>query len=497
MKKKILNSYKEIILYGAFLLWLIITFVTAITHESWIDEIYAWQISKFSIPDIFYEMRYEGHFALWYLILAPFSHLGFPLKTLGIISWVFNSAAVFYFIKRAPFEYWAKIILIFTVPFLYTNPAISRCYVLMPLLIFILADVFAQIQKKKDVYKKCDAYIICAVLLALLANTHVYIEGFTGIVGLILFCRTVREWKELSKKQKRNRIIAFIIAIGGALIALLQILPSLGNSSVFVSGNNYSKGPLDFITGSGITSKYAIAFTLIVLIAIIIYLIKKSITATVIVIASNVFMIAVCMLVYGVGVPNRMIMWLYFVLFGLWIAVQNDKKVENNEYFKRIIPSVLILLISLVLINPYKNISDFKGIYSGESRFAYYVEDTVSSDTPIYSNPNPWCCVIMEFLPDYKFYNLKDGKKLVPRADRELPKKEKAEKYLLDIFDKNPNADTIYIMDCKNKNDNNSENIIEQFNLPFEYTTIYPKEAGHKDYFLQYYLLKVQRPENI
>ena len=44
-------------------------------HEMWRDEIQAWLIVRdsHSVADLFRNLRYEGHPALWYVLLAPFS----------------------------------------------------------------------------------------------------------------------------------------------------------------------------------------------------------------------------------------------------------------------------------------------------------------------------------------------------------------------------------------------------------------------------------------
>ena len=482
----ILLQKQQIICWVCFALFLVVTFVSTMTHEPWIDEIYAWDISKYSISDIFYEMRYEGHFALWSLVLYPFSHIGLPLKTLGLVSWLINALGVGFFLKQSPFAWWAKIALLITLPFLYINPAISRCYVLIPILVFMLADVFQQTQEKELWNKKDDGFIKAGILLALLANTHVYTEGFAGIVGGILFFQTICDWKELSAVQKKRRIIAFSIAIFGAVVAFLQIAPSLLYSSVFTDGEKHGLTPFIFITGSGITSPQAKLLVAAAIIASGVYFLKRDIISIIIVLVSILFMVVICAFVYGSGVSNRAVMWFYFVLFGLWITARKKSEFKAS--------SILLVIFCTSLFSPTLMLRDFKGLYSGESRFAYFLKDTINKETPIYSNPETFCCVISDFLPEHKFYNLKDQTKLILNADRTEPEAEKSEDYFRQIFSNNPNLEYIYAIDCRLKAQTNPENIIERFNLPFDYDILYPQTEKQKEYFLQYYLLKVYRP---
>ena len=46
-------------------------------HTFWRDEVQAWQIAihSESIPSLFHTLRYEGHPALWYLLLRAFGVL--------------------------------------------------------------------------------------------------------------------------------------------------------------------------------------------------------------------------------------------------------------------------------------------------------------------------------------------------------------------------------------------------------------------------------------
>lgn len=496
MKKRI-ERFSPYLLWGCFAAWLGLTLLSTLYHEPWIDEIYAWQISKFSIRDIFYEMRYEGHFALWYLILAPFSHLGLPLKALNIVAWAINGVTGWYFLKKAPFSVWAKLLLLLSVPFLYTNPVISRCYVLIPLLLFLLAEPFIQTQKPEVWKEKKDGYLACGILLALLANTHVYVEGFAGIIGLILLIQTIRDWKYLSSRQRGKRIGAFAIALVGALVALLQVFPSFLYSSVFTDGQQHGSSPLAFLYGSGLNGKPLMLLSMLVLMFIGIYLLCRNLLSVIIVLVSNLSMVAMCMLVYGGSIPNRAVMWLYFVLFCLWITETMPKasrffKVPSVKW-EKVAASIFVGILAIMLFQPTKTISDFKNLYSGESRFAYYIEDNLPADVEIYSNPGTWCCAIMEYLPEYTFYNVKDREILKPRADRIKPTAQDIEQYIIEIF-RNTDRDTIYLMDCQMQSEGSAQSLLEQANSKFTYTVQYPQTEDQTDYYLQYFLIEVQRP---
>ncbi len=484
---------------------LVISLIAAVTHEPWIDEIYAWQISKFSFYDIFYEMRYEGHFMLWSLILYPFSHLNFPLRTIGCVSWLLNAIALFYFVRKSPFPSWTKVLVAFTVPFLYINPAISRCYVLIPLFLFPMAALFCRISKATEKGNLQNDLIFAGMLLAFMANTHVYSEGFTLTYGFFLLWFVCRCWSRSPLKDKLKSLLGLGIAVIGGMVALAQVLPSFSYSSVFLEPPPLSIQSVMYLGGflsqAGIKEPYMAILTVMVFVIICGYLLRKDTRSFIFLFTSNLYMGIICVFVYGIMVPNRAVMWFYFIIFSLWITTDKIKQstyVSNGTLFNETIafnrffsPSLMLVVVSLFLLQPDKNIFDFRNLYSGESRFAYYLKDMNLLSEEIYSTPNSWNCAIMEYVPEYHFFNVKDSKILTPRGDRAGFDDKNAEKYIKGIFERNPQKKYIYIVDSdvfKGKT-----NFVQRNKLPYKYEVLYPLTTDQRSYFIQYFLLKIFR----
>lgn len=54
-------------------------------YDPWRDVAQAWLIARdLSVPELFAQLRYEGHPCLWYLLLMPFAKLGFPYPPCGV-----------------------------------------------------------------------------------------------------------------------------------------------------------------------------------------------------------------------------------------------------------------------------------------------------------------------------------------------------------------------------------------------------------------------------
>ena len=202
----------------------IVSFIMMIHHEPWRDEAQQWLIIRdLNFSQIIAQMKYEGHFLLWYMILFPFVKLGFPYITANIISWAICVIAVSIIILKAPFKTWIKILFILTVPMIYMYPAISRCYCLIPLAISLVALAYKN-RKTKPIL-----YILSIVLLL---NTHVIMLGLVGILLLLFFIEQVKDIKNMTLKEKRKFILSLIIGLILSLLSILPIMRSIGTNDV-------------------------------------------------------------------------------------------------------------------------------------------------------------------------------------------------------------------------------------------------------------------------
>lgn len=481
MRANNFSRYTQVLLWGGYLAFVLVSLILTLTHEPWIDEIYAWQISKMSIPGIVYEMRYEGHFALWYLILYPFSHSGCPLKAMGIISWIINAVSILYFIRKAPFRWWAKLAMLLSFPFIYQLPVISRCYVLIPLFLFPLATHLHRIMHadRDDALNKEYAY--CGILLAFLSNTHLYLEGLVFIVSLYLLVQSVKDWKGLDASGRRCRVLSLLIVLTGVLIAFLQVYPSLESSAVFDETAQNTIGWLEFLKCFAL-HHLPISISLLLLLLALVYIGIRNVFAAVAFIVSNAFIMLIGMLAYWSPSAGSQF-WFYLLVFSLWLIGYRDSPPKVP------LSSMLLLVFSVFMIAVSPLIRDLKTYYGGESRFADFLKANVDEDVPIFSNPNSWCCAIIEYLPDHRFYNVRDLSELCPRKDLAPLDSLKSASYLEQAFRKDTTAQSLYLMDCALE----EEDYIKRYNLPYEYEILYPKTDEQKGYFLQYYLLKVHR----
>ena len=214
------NRKLEFVLRGAlFLAYAAVTFVLALRHEPWADELQAWLIARdCTVPEIFKMMRWEGHFVPWYLMLHVFAANGAPVLCMNLLSWAFMAAAGAFFVFRAPFSLPLKAFVLSSAGMLFWYPVVARCYAPIPLLLFLLAACYPARLKRPLLY---------GFLIACLTNTHAYFEGFCGIIFILWAFDAWKLRAELPRRELRRIAAGLCVAAAGALFGFLQVAPGM------------------------------------------------------------------------------------------------------------------------------------------------------------------------------------------------------------------------------------------------------------------------------
>lgn len=160
----------------------------------------------------------EGHPIIWYLLLR-LAHAIYPDPVvLKIISILIAFVAVAFFLFRAPFPVWIKILFSFGLFPIYEYSVMTRNYGISMLLLFFIADRFNNDDKRP---------LTGAVLLAFLANTHVHSCVFALILlGAWNVAQFVRPGAMPRAKLFWNQLLISGIVILGAACSLAIALPN-------------------------------------------------------------------------------------------------------------------------------------------------------------------------------------------------------------------------------------------------------------------------------
>ena len=398
-----------IVLGLLFAAYLVVTAMSVLTHEPWFDELHAWEIAKYSIAGIFREMGYEGHFMPWFILLYPFAHTGFPPITMNIIAWLINAGAMLFFIRKAPFSVYIKILVMFTAPFLYIYPVLARPYVLIPPLLFLIADAFPRAGKRPVWY--------CA-LLALMANTHLYMEGFALAAFIVFAYRDiVLPWGSLTQRQKLRLGAACMVAVLGALFAFLQILPAFTRSAIPTSPSLHLSYAGAFFTKLDIRAPVLQVAALLLIALALFCSFRLQVAAAVVTAAGMLYMLMFCTVFYSAGSLHRASLWFFMLLFAAWTCAVPSG--GTNRLPCRKILAATIACLSLMLFQPYRNSSDYNEDFAGIRPICSYIKKNIGSTAPIFTTEDAALAYLTDGYTLYDLYSYPPAKIQTMSFDRE------------------------------------------------------------------------------
>jgi hypothetical protein len=117
---------------AALLLYAVASAVLLWQHEPWRDELQCWEIARqsTSLPELFFNSRYEGHPSAWYLMLFAITRFSSDFAAVQWLHWLIALASVALMLWRSPFGRWQKVLLVFGYFFLFEYGVLTRNYAL-------------------------------------------------------------------------------------------------------------------------------------------------------------------------------------------------------------------------------------------------------------------------------------------------------------------------------------------------------------------------------
>lgn len=185
-----------------------------IRHEMWRDELQAWLIplSSGSPGELLHNLRYEGHPALWHVLLWIVSRATARPEAMQVLHFAISAAAIFLFARYAPFPRWLRALFAFGYYPLYEYTVISRNYGLGMLLLFAACALFPLRHK---------SWLPLAAVLALLANTNPYAWLIAVAFAGALFLEALGD-REL---RRRDAALGLLLFGAAAAVAAAQMIP--------------------------------------------------------------------------------------------------------------------------------------------------------------------------------------------------------------------------------------------------------------------------------
>jgi hypothetical protein len=197
-------------------------------HEMWRDELQAWLIARDSqsIADLFHNLRYETHPALWYLLLYIPAHVSWNPVSMQVINWLLATCNAWLILSARRLVWYIRILLVFGFFPFYLYGATARSYMLALLLLTAAARCFLNEHMRPR---------LGLALLALAIYTHVFAIPLVGVlyVGLVYFSAP-NSWRRPGGLLRKSEFwVAGAVLLASLLVAYLTIRPPADMQSVY------------------------------------------------------------------------------------------------------------------------------------------------------------------------------------------------------------------------------------------------------------------------
>ena len=212
----------------------VITFLLCARHEMWGDEINVWMALKhYSFPELLKFSSRAGNPIFFFLPLWPFVKLGCSAFFIKYFCWLCSVLAIFLLNFFSPFSIITKILITFSAPMLYHYSVLSRCYSVLPPLMFLVAMLYpycdGQELPKDAKLRKDAAMILYACSIAAIACTHIITFVFAGGLALLFLYENFYKKRNFSKTEITTAAIMCL----GIMTVLAQTLYALFSNKVF------------------------------------------------------------------------------------------------------------------------------------------------------------------------------------------------------------------------------------------------------------------------
>ena len=429
------NSVNKNIWCGViFAVYAVITLIGALNHEIWYDEGQAWVIVRDNdFMGVINQLKYEGHPPLWYAILYVFAHTGFECTIIPVISWFFTAAAALLVMFKAPFNIGIRTIVIFSGGFLYFNSVISRVYCLINLILVLIAILYP---------KRKEHPILFGILVALLANTHLCVSGFIGILGIFMIIDLFKDFKGNTAKRNAGNIIGLLISGIGVLMLVMPLLNSVSLNSTtsekeislekcirafFDVFNNVSLSTLENSWVDGYIIYLVSAVMALLFIIQMIFMRHK--TKPLLMLVTFYIFYVITSEIFWFTIPNRAYIFVLMFFIVLWISEyepeNNAKKIWDKEIkadskllgklinhirsadlnYKKLSSACIsvIMALSIPVAAAYLFV-DYANSFSLSKGTADFIKENISPENSVFITDLDELSQTIAYLPGYNFY---------------------------------------------------------------------------------------------
>lgn len=417
-KKKHINF---IILAGVFLGYLIFNGILLARHEMWRDEANVWLMARELSPiQLLREIKYQGHPCLWYLLVMPLAKLGFPFRSMGILSLFVMALAAGLFLWKGPFHSVVKAVCVFSPVFTYFYADIARNYCLIALFLMLLAWSYPRRNEK------CIWY---GLLLGLLVQSDTIALAPAGIISLMWLGENVGCAVRQKDFMLLKRILKGIwIPLASFFLWVAQFyqvsespafqMKRLGVREFLQEVKNYSFWIMERLSGQEQNlCRLMLALSVLLLLAASVRI--RKVEALCVMVASFLFEAVFSVIVYQLHYWH-FIALCFVLIWTLWVLyTQREDQRQGDWIGSGALAGLQIwLLVFAVFMMLQWNSEDessnlnnaLHGLYSDGVNTAEFIGENISSDELIVSVNVAMASPVLACLSqDYRFYFAGNG----------------------------------------------------------------------------------------
>jgi len=370
-------AHRRLIALAMFMVWLGVVTFLAWMHLLWRDEVKALSIALQgdSVFAMLKELRWEGHPAVWYLLLRAAHTLVPRPEVLLLVSIVVAAVAILVLVLRAPFSLPFLALILIARFSMYEYSVMARNYGISMLLLFLFAAFY---ERHRD--RDC----LLGVLLFLLANCNVHSVLLVG--GLLLFWFVDILCGEAADKPRNIRMFLYnaTLAAIGVLACFITVFPTLGDSigidpnsvtfETVINGmllpslqvDSWGLPGADNLAGLTLLTKPLTIVNSLILFGSTLGLIRR--TGAFLAALATLVGLSVFFMVLSPGLYRHQALWLVFLICMYWLAVSGNAQKEPvspvrlKPFVGRLSNAGTALFVLLLLLQSLYSVQKIYGI---------------------------------------------------------------------------------------------------------------------------------------
>lgn len=194
-------------------------------HELWYDEMQSWLIARDmrSVPDLMQILRFEGHPALWYLLLSIPAHLTWNPWPAKALTCLFAAAEVWLIFTAPKLNWPVRILAVSSIFIFYYLGTVARSYMLATLLLTAAVRCFLADRPRR---KWAIAF------LALAINTHILAIPVAFTIAMWGICRKEQNrwrqqpWRNFPNLWRDGELwLAIVVLCASVAFAYITVRP--------------------------------------------------------------------------------------------------------------------------------------------------------------------------------------------------------------------------------------------------------------------------------